>query len=188
MSPGWQVRCSLCCAWTACKSPSFPAHKTRDSSGRFSIRALFSTLVFVCRSFFCHSFLLVAIFLSLLSTLHCLCWGYYIAYYWSQSAFSFKVLSCHPSPIICFHPLKLPYNGNHAMRTKAGAKREKRQAAAAAVGLSLSCGVLPGVPYTSGWRWALLSCFCFPWWHSFAPRHRYWIRAHSDHFSVKASR
>lgn len=145
-------------------------------------------LVFVCHSFFCHSFLLVAIFLSLLCTLRCLCWGYYIAYYWSQSAFPFKVLSCHPSPIIFFHPLKLPYNGNHAMRTKAGAEREKRQAAAAAAGLSSSCGVLPGVLSTSGWQCALLSCPCFPWQHSFASHRRYWIRAHGNHFRVNASR
>lgn len=84
-------------------------------------------LVFVYHSFFCQSLTVMAIILSLLCCCHLLCPRYYIARYWNQSAFSFKALSCHPSAIICFHPLKLLYNGNHAMRTKAQAERKKEE-------------------------------------------------------------
>lgn len=87
----------------------------------------------------------MAITLSLLCCRHLLCPRCSIAWYWEQSAFPFKALSCHPSAIARFHPFKLPYNGNHAVRTKGRAEGEKEgsctgkaaAAAAAAAGLTL---------------------------------------------------
>lgn len=112
-------------------------------------------LGFVYHSFFCQSLMVMAIILSLLYCHRLLCACYYIAWYWNQSAFPFKVLSCHPSAIICFHPLKLPYNGNHAMRTKARAERKK--GGKLKWGSSSSCSesnfVLSGSFRVSTWTW-----------------------------------
>lgn len=112
-------------------------------------------LVFVYHRFFCQSLTVMVIILSLLCCRHLLCACYYIAWYWNQSAFPFKALSCHPSAIICFHPLKLPHNGNHAMRTKAQAERKK--GGKLKWGSSSSCSksnfVLSGSFRVNTWTW-----------------------------------
>lgn len=91
-----------------------------------------------------------------------------IAWYREQSAFPFPALSCHPAAIARFHPLKLPHNGNHAVRTKGRAQREKqckssgKAAAAAAAGLTLFSRAPPGWALELGPRTPVPFLSCFP--------------------------